>query len=120
MLRTALLYCVLSAPAIAAAQSAQTYAFPPPAPGITVSEDVEYAKSADTALAMDVYKPASGSSTRRPALIFFNRAFGKDRKWDFYASWARTAASSGLVGIVPDLRSGSEAADFRMLLAHLE
>jgi dienelactone hydrolase len=120
MLRAALLYCVLSAPAIGAAQSAPTYAFPPPAPGITVSEDVEYAKSAGTALAMDVYRPPSGSSARRPALIFFNRAFGKDRKWDFYASWARTAASSGLVGIVPDLRSGSEGADFRLLLAHLE
>ena len=127
MLRAAVVSCVLAAPMAALAQPAP-YAFPPPAPGITVSEDVEYAKSADTALAMDVYKPApfdaaqgrAGSSTRRPALIFFNRAFGKDRKWDFYASWARTAASSGLVGIVPDLRSGSEAADFRMLLAHLE
>jgi dienelactone hydrolase len=109
----------LSAPAIAVAQQAP-YAFPPPAPGIAVTENVEYAKTADAALAMDVYRPAPGSSTRRPALIFFNRAVGKDRQWDFYASWARTAASKGLVAIVPDLRGGSEAADFKLLLAHLE
>ena len=90
--------------------------------------DVEYAKSGDVALAMDVYKPGPfdaaqgkpGSSTRRPALIFFNRAAGQDRKWDFYAAWARTAASKGIVGIVPDIRGGSEVADFKLLLAHLE
>ena len=121
MLRgTALLYCLLSAPALASAQQAPpTYAFPPAAPGITTTNDVEYARSGEVTLAMDVYKPA-GSSARRPALIFFNRAFGPDRKWDFYAAWARTAASKGLVGIVPDLRSGSEVADFKLLLAHLE
>ena len=118
--RVALLYCALSVPAIALGQQPPTYAFPPPGAGISVTEDVVYGKSGDTALAMDVYKPAPGSSTRRPALIFFNRAFGKDRKWDFYASWARTAASKGLVGVVPDLRSGSEVADFKLLLAHLE
>ena len=77
---------------------------------------------------MDVYKPGPfdaaqgkpGSSARRPALIFFNRAAGQDRKWDFYAAWARTAASKGIVGIVPDIRGGSEVADFKLLLAHLE
>jgi dienelactone hydrolase len=116
--RAAIFYCVLSAPAVAHAQQAQ-YAFPPPAPGVTVSNDIQYATAGTTTLAMDVYR-LSGSSPRRPALIFFNRATGADRKWDFYASWARTAASKGLVGIVPDLRSGSEAADFKLLLAHLD
>ena len=53
-------------------------------------------------------------------MIFFNRAAGADRKWDFYASWARTAASKGLVAIVPDIRSGSEDEDFKFLLAHLQ
>lgn len=114
-----LLYCVLFLSTTAAAQQAP-YAFPPPSPGIVVAENVEYSKSGDTVLAMDVYRPAAGSSTRRPALIFFNRAVGKDRQWDFYACWARTAASKGLVGIVPDLRSGSDAADFKRLLAHLQ
>jgi len=121
--RAALLYCVLLAPGTALAQPAP-YAFPPAAPGVTVASDVEYARSDTTALAMDVYKPpqgmAPGSPMRRPALIFFNRAVGQDRKWDFYASWARTAASKGIVGIVPDIRGGSEAADFKLLLAHLQ
>ena len=116
---TAVLGLLLCAPAVALAQPAP-YAFPPVAPGVTVSSDVEYAKSESTPLAMDVYKPAPGSSTRRPALIFFNRAFGQERKWDFYVSWARTAASKGLVGIVPDIRGGSEVSDFKLLLAHLE
>ena len=57
---------------------------------------------------------------RVPALVFFNRAVGADRKWDFYAAWARTAASKGLVAIVPDIRGGSEADDFKLLLSHLE
>src|SRR5687767_6621241 len=94
---TAFLSCALSMPLIAVAQQPPTFAFPPPAPGITVSSDIEYAKAESTPLAMDVYKPPPGSSTRRPALIFFNRAVGQDRKWDFYASWARAAASKGLV-----------------------
>jgi hypothetical protein len=128
MMRTAtIIYCLLFAPALALAQPAP-YAFPPSAPSVTVANDVPYATAGGTTLAMDVYrpfdvapgKPPSGSAARRPALIFFNRATGADRKWDFYAAWARTAASKGLVGIVPDLRSGSEAADFKLLLAHLE
>jgi len=119
--RAALLYCVLTVLApIAARAQPPNYAFPPPAPGVTVASDVEYAKPEGTALAMDVFKPAPESSARRPALIFFNRATGQDRKWDFYAAWARTAASKGIVGIVPDIRGGSEAADFKLLLAHLQ
>ncbi len=101
-----------------AAAQAPPLAFPAPAPGITVLADVEYGRSGTTALAMDVFKPPAGG--RAPALVFFNRATGADRKWDFYASWARTAASKGLVAIVPDIRGGSEADDFKLLLSHLE
>ena len=117
--RAALFYCVLLAPVAALAQQAP-YAFPPPAPGVTVTSDVEYARSEATTLAMDVYKPPFNGAQGRPALIFFNRATRQDRKWDFYAAWARTAASKGIVGIVPDIRGGSEAADFKLLLAHLQ
>jgi hypothetical protein len=56
---------------------------------------------------------------RRPAIIFFNRATGADRAREPYASWARAAATEGLVGIVPDLRSGSEAEDFNALVTYL-
>lgn len=85
--------------------------------------DLEYGTAGTTRLAMDVYAPAGASTSRLPALIFFNRAVGKDRSEGmngFYAQWARSAASRGLVGILPDLRDGSEAADFRMLVAFLE
>jgi hypothetical protein len=71
---------------------------------------------------MDVYKPANASTSPVPALIFFNRAIGKDRSEGmngFYAQWARTAASRGLIGVLPDLRDGSEAADFRLLIKYL-
>jgi dienelactone hydrolase len=95
-------------------------AFPPPAAGITVASDVEYGRSGTTRLAMDVYRPASGGAARRPALVFFNRATGPERSGRFYAAWARAAASQGVIGILPDLRSGSEAADFRVLMSYLE
>ena len=52
--------------------------------------------------------------------MFFNRATGAERSGRFYGGWARTAASNGLIGILPDLREGNEAADFKMLLAYLE
>jgi len=75
--------------------------------------------SGTTRLAMDVHKPAIAAGVKVPALIFFNRATGADRSGRFYASWARAAASKGLIGILPDLRDGNEAADFRTLLAYL-
>jgi hypothetical protein len=78
---------------VAAAQSA--LAFPPPAPGITVTMDVEYGMAGTTRLAMDVYKPAQGRGTEAPAVVFFNRATGAERSGRFYSGWARTAASKG-------------------------
>lgn len=95
------------------------YAFPPPSPGITIAKDVEYGTSGTTKLAMDVYRPA-GATGRGPALVFFNRAVGAERSQGFYGAWARAAASKGLVAVLPDLRQGSEAADFRVLIAYLE
>lgn len=101
---------------LAVAQQAH-YAFPPPAAGITVASDVEYATSGTTRLAMDVYKPAAGP--RAPALIFFNRAIGAERSQGFYGAWARAAASQGIIAVLPDLRPGSEAADCTLLLSYL-
>jgi len=122
-MRVTLLYLVLAFASSANAQPAR-YAFPPPAAGITSQLDVQYGTSGTARLAMDVYKPAGASSAARvPALIFFNRAQGEARSGfmnGFYAQWARAAASKGLVGILPDLRDGSEAADFRLLVKYLE
>jgi dienelactone hydrolase len=89
-------------------------AFAPPANGITVTANVTYASG----LAMDVYKGPT-SSPAAPALVFFNRATGDDRHGRFYDAWARAAASKGIVAVLPDLRAGSEAADFRALVAYL-
>ena len=94
-------------------------AFAPPAAGISVATDVPYGESGTTKLSMDVYSPALAAGAQAPALIFFNRATGAERSSRFYASWARAAASKGIVAILPDLRSGSEAADFRVLMSYL-
>jgi hypothetical protein len=95
-------------------------AFPPPAADVIVASDVEYGMSGSTRLAMDIYKPATARGAKLPALISFNRATGVDRSGRFYSGWARAAASNGVIGILPDLRDGSEAADFRILLSFLE
>ena len=93
-------------------------AFAPPSAGITVESNVEYGVAGSTRLAMDVYRPPN-AAPGRPALIFFNRAAGEDRHGRFYDAWARAAASAGIVGILPDLRSGSETSDFHLLMTYL-
>ena len=98
---------------------AQThYAFPPASRELSIATDVAYGSSGGAALSMDVYKPSAGF--HGPALIFFNRANGADRRQPFWDAWARAAASKGLIAIVPDLRQGSEIADFRMLLSYFD
>ena len=116
-----LLYLVAAISSSAAAQ-APRFAFAEPAAGVRVLTNVTYATSGTTTLAMDVYQPPASAGTRFPALIFFNGATGADRSGGmsgFYAQWAKAAASRGIVGILPDLRDGSAAADFRLLLDHL-
>jgi dienelactone hydrolase len=90
-----------------------------PTANVTVTWDVEYGKSDTTTLRMDVYRPAGAGSQSLPALVFFNRALGPGRSGPFYSAWARVAASRGVVAVLPDLRSGTEAADFKALIAHL-
>src|SRR5262249_4246646 len=94
-------------------------AFPPSAPDVAVSRDVRFGVAGSTALAMDVYSRPHSSNEGRPVLIFFNHATGADRSSALYAAWARTAASRGLIAILPDLRGGSEAEDLAALLSHL-
>jgi dienelactone hydrolase len=95
------------------------FAFPAPSPDVRVAMNVEYARVGSERLAMDMYSPAAAAGARVPALVFFNGATGADRSQRFYAAWARTAASNGLVGILPDLRAGTEVADFNLLVAYL-
>ncbi len=86
---------------------------------VTVSRDVRYGTARDTPLMMDVYRAAGSVDARQPAIIFFNTATGPQRNNVFYAGWAQTAASKGLVAIVPDLRSGTQAQDYQSLVTHL-
>jgi hypothetical protein len=105
---------VLAVASSAAAQEAPM-AFAPPAAGIAVTANVPYASG----LTFDLYKPPVPAAAR-PLIVFFNRATGEDRHGRFYDAWARAAASAGIAGILPDLRQGSEAADFRTLVAYLD
>jgi dienelactone hydrolase len=93
-------------------------AFPEPAPGIRVSNDLVYASSGETTLRMDVYRPRSGDAA--PAFVFFIRAMGPERHQAVYDAWARAAASHGIAAVLPDLRTGHEVEDFDALLAHLD
>ena len=117
---TRLLVSLLAA-AIATPASAQqlTFALQPTSTKVTVTKDVVYGRADTTTLRMDVYRPEGSAPTVRPTLVFFNRAFGPDRSGEFYAAWARAAASRGVVAILPDIRGGTEGADFTMLVRHL-
>src|SRR5688572_28237554 len=108
--------------ALALSMTAQALQFQypaPPAGAVVAMRDVEYGVVGGTTLKMDVYRPGGDASIRRPVLIFFNRATGADRSGDFYRGWAQTAASKGIVGILPDLRDGTQAQELDALLSHL-
>ena len=102
-----------------AAAQQMTFALPPTSTKVTVTKDVVYGRADTTTLRMDVYRPEGPATAHRPTLVFFNRAFGAERSGDFYAAWARAAASRGLVAILPDIRGGTEGADFTLLVRHL-
>jgi dienelactone hydrolase len=119
MPKISLLAVLVGLASFEAAAQPPRFAFPPSSPGIAVSKDVQYGASGDVALRMDVYRPPDSKGTMSPALIFFNRATGADRSGAFYAAWAQTAASRGLVAILPDLRDRSEAQDFKLLIEYV-
>jgi dienelactone hydrolase len=107
---------LLGAGLSAASAQAPRLAFSRPSPNVRVSTDVPFDTANGVGLSMDIYRLARGA---RPALIFFNRAMGAERRGSLYEGWARAAASHDLVGVVPDLRDGSEARDFEALLRYL-
>jgi dienelactone hydrolase len=82
-------------------------------------KNVEYGRSDTVVLRMDVYRPSGPVARTAPTLVFFNRGAGADRQQPFYIAWARTAASRGVTAILPDLRDGNQAADFRVLVSAL-
>jgi dienelactone hydrolase len=104
----------------AAIAQAPHLAFPVPSPDVTIARHVVFGVDGGSALRMDVYQLPAVAGKPRPAFVFFNRAHGAaERQSPLYVGWARTAASRELVGIVPDLRDGSEAQDFQKLIEYL-
>ncbi|MBC7895934.1 MAG: dienelactone hydrolase family protein [Cytophagaceae bacterium] len=97
-------------------------AFPSFDPGVRVAMNEEFSAPGEPRLQMDVYRPPASMPAGRgyPVLVFFNRATGADRSGQFYAGWARMAASRGMVAILPDLRDGKQGEDFRALMAYLD
>ena len=97
---------------VAAAQTA--LAFPPPAPGITVGDRMSSTDGGTTRLAMDVYKPPPGREREGPGR-WCSSTVPQERSAaaGSTAAGPARAASKGLIGILPDLREGNEAADFR-------
>jgi dienelactone hydrolase len=121
MLRAALVTaCLASMLVSVSAQAPQPFFYPPPPPGtVNVTRDVTYGRLGDTTLMMDVYRRGAAASLA-PALIFFNHAVGPQRtNFVFYPRWAEIAAAKGLVAVVPDLRLGTSASEFDLLLTHL-
>lgn len=123
MLRRIFLLTVIVASPIGAGAQDLRFRYPPPAAGtVDVQQDVVYGASEDTRLLMDVFRPAGTGAARFPVLIFFNASVGPQKTTSFggfYGSWALTAASKGIVAIVPDLRPGHQAQDLQKLLNHL-
>jgi dienelactone hydrolase len=107
--------CVASTLGTAVVAQEMRFFYPaPPDAAVEVLKDVPYGS-----LQMDVYRPATGERTMLPALVFSNLATGAERSNVFYRSWARIAASQGLVAVLPDLRQPSFEKDFDAAIAHL-
>jgi dienelactone hydrolase len=113
-----LAFALASASSRAGAQQ-MTFSLRTPDSAYAITRNVMYGSAGDHGLAMDVYRPA-GSATERPALVMWNRALGADQRGvEFVAGWARAAAARGLTTIIPDLRPGNEAVDFKSVLHHI-
>lgn len=116
MARPALSLLALTLTVPLAAQTPGLYYPEPPASSFRVTREISYGTSDTGSLRMDLYRPA-GSRGRNPGLVF--HTIGSHRGNPGYASWARIAASQGIVAVLADLRVDSVAQDFQTLLAHL-
>lgn len=117
--RIAACLALLASVAAREARAQDSLALAPAGP-VAVTRDVSYGRADGAELRMDVYRPERPGAGRLPVLVFFNQAVGaRERSFFWYVSWARAAASRGMVAVVPDLRDGGQASDFDALLAHL-
>jgi dienelactone hydrolase len=108
----------IAAASASAAGQTPKLAFAPPARDIAV-RTLAYAVDSGMRLSLDVFQRPKIREKARPALIFFNRAVGDERRSPVYVGWARAAASHDIAGIIADLREGREASDFRSVIRFL-
>jgi acetyl esterase/lipase len=101
-------------PAVAASPDFEKAVMPPvmvTLPGmdkVRIWREIDYAKSSDPFVRMDVYAPP-GKLQKRPAVLFIHGGVstkGQAKDWGNYQSWGRLAAASGLVGVTFTHRLG--------------
>ncbi len=85
---------------------------------VVVRHDVPYGRVGDTVLAMDVYQPPT-APTAAPGLVIVSQGDQAVRRMSDRVGWATVAATRGMVVVVPDLRAGRVADDWRLLMGHL-
>ncbi len=91
----------------------------PNASEVEVKRDLVYHKTAETALAFDLYLPAKRTSLA-PVVIFVNGiGAGWMRGHVQYTSWGRAVTARGLAGVTMDSQEATVDEDVRALVAHL-
>jgi acetyl esterase/lipase len=101
-------------PAIAASPDFEKSVMPPvmvTLPGmddLQIWRELDYAKSSDPFVRMDIYAPRKAERAR-PAVLFIHGGVGtkgQAKDWGIYQSWGRLAAASGFVGVTFTHRLG--------------
>jgi acetyl esterase/lipase len=121
--------------AVAAAPDFEKAVMPPvmvalPGMGdVRLWRDIDYAKSGDPFVRMDVYAPKQTSAKKRPAVFFLHGGVstkGQAKDWGLYQSWGRLAAVSGFVGVTfthrlgfPQTQINEGAADVAAAIAYV-
>jgi len=121
-------------PAVAAAPEFEKAVMPPvmvALPGmdkVRLWREIDYAKSSDPFVRLDVYAPP-GKLQKRGAILFIHGGVstkGQAKDWGIYQSWGRLAAASGLVGVTfthrlgfPQTQVTEGAADVAAAIAYI-
>lgn len=121
-------------PAVAASPDFEKAVMPPvmvTLPGmdkVRLWREIDYAKSPDPFVRMDIYAPP-GKLGKRGAVLFIHGGVptkGQAKDWGIYQSWGRLAAASGLVGVTftqrlgfPQTQINEAASDVAAALAYV-
>jgi dienelactone hydrolase len=91
----------------------------PPDSALTISRDVEYAKSGERSLKFDLYRSRDAQGAP-PVVVFFNGVGGEWLRGHVqYTSWPRYVTTAGFAGVSMDSTEGSAPADFDRLVTYL-